>query len=241
MRVSTLLITVLMLPLFATAGYAQGEEAPRQTNARSVKPLPNQFSFKFGLHYYPDSDYFGSNSAYFNESDLSGAAVELAYDYLWLYPDYPNTNLELAVGHYDGQADFQTICCSNVNFSTYYALLSVKYRFEPSRLAPFYWYLGTGVGYYMFEREVTVLGQHDNFSENVFGSHFLLGAGWPLTQNLGLFTEARYAFAKIKSADALDDDLAIGGLTVSVGVSWQFHDFAHILPVKPRARPAARK
>jgi Outer membrane protein beta-barrel domain len=231
-------MTILILHMCATAGYSQEEGAPQEAKARAVKPLPHELSFKFGFHQYPDSDYFSSNSAYFNESDLSSAAVELEYDYLWLYPDYTNTSLGLAVGYYDGQTAYQTICCSDVSFSTLYTLLSLKYKFEPSRLAPLYWYVGTGVGYYLFDRDVTVLGVRDHFSQNVFGGHFLLGAGWPISPRLRFFTEARYAFAKIKSANELNDALGIGGATFSMGVSWQFQDFAHILPALPATPPA---
>jgi outer membrane protein W len=232
MRVSALIMVIFNLYMVATAAYAQ-EEATQQVKAGTVKPMPHQLSLKLGVHLYPDSDYFSSNSAFFDEKDLTSVAAELEYDYLWLYPNYPNTSLGLAVGYYDGETGFQTICCSDVSFSTLYTLLTLKFTFEPSRVAPLYWYVGTGVGYYMFDRKVNVLGIQNDFSQNVFGNHFVLGAGWPLSQRLGIFTEARYAIAKIKSADKLNDQLDIGGLTVSAGVSWQFQDFAHILPTFP--------
>jgi hypothetical protein len=246
MRISTLLMTIFILHMVATAAYAQYEErATPVEKVGAIKPLPHQLSLKLGVHFYPDSDYFSSNAAYFNEKDLTSAAIELEYDYRYLYPDYPNTSLGLAVGYYDGQTDFQTICCSSVSFSTLYTLLTLKFKFEPSRVAPLYWYVGTGMGYYFFDRQATVLGVTNNFSQDVFGSHFLVGVGWPLNPYLGIFTEARYAIAKIQSADKLDDQLQIGGLTVSAGVSWQFQDFAHILPVRqakpPAVAPAVQK
>jgi len=244
MGVPTLLMSVVIFHLLATAAYPQEQEAPKEATDGAAKPLPppHQLSLKLGLHRYPDSGYFDSNSAYFNKNDLSSVAAELEYDYLWLYPDYPSSSLGLSVGYYDGQTGFQTVCCSQVAFSTLYTLLTLKFKFTPARLAPLYGYAGGGVGYYIFDRDVTVTGVSSHFSEQVFGTHYLLGVGWPLTQNLSFFTEARYAFAKIKSANALDDSLSIGGWTTFIGLSWQFPNLAHILPTKqPPVAPAVEQ
>jgi subtilisin family serine protease/6-phosphogluconolactonase (cycloisomerase 2 family) len=233
MGVPTLLMSAVILHLLATAAYSQEQEAPKEATDHASKLFPHQLSLKLGLHRYPDSGYFDSNSAYFNKNDLSSIAAELEYDYLWLYPDYPNSSLGLAVGYYDGQTGLQTVCCSQVAFSTLYTLLTLKYKYSPARLAPLYIYGGGGVGYYIFYRDVTQTGVNSHFSEQVFGTHYLAGVGWPLTQNLSFFTEVRYAFAKIKSADALDDSLSIGGWTTFMGLAWQFPNFAHLIPSKP--------
>jgi len=93
------------------------------------------------------------------------------------------------------------------------------------------------MGYYFFSRDVTVSGVSNHFNEQVVGPHFLLGIGWPLTQRLGFFTEARYAVAKISSANGLNDSLGVGGLTAFIGLSWEFPTFAEFLPA--RRTPAA--
>jgi subtilisin family serine protease len=240
MGLTTFLMCALLLHLFASAGYSKEAETTPEERAAAEKIFPHQLSLKLGLHKYPDSNYFDSNSTYFNANDLSSLAVELAYDYRWLYPKYPSTSVGLAVGYYDGQTSYRSICCSNLTFSTFYTLITLKYKQTPAFLAPLYWYAGVGVGEYFFWRDVTEAGVSSHFSEQVFGTHYLLGVGWPLTNRLGFFTEARYAIAKISSTNGLNDSLGIGGLTAFIGMSWEFPTFAEFLPTRPpSAAPAA--
>ncbi|HUJ78870.1 MAG TPA: S8 family peptidase, partial [Nitrospiria bacterium] len=240
MAATTMVLTAALLHVLSTSSAAKQVEISEEEKQRAESIMPHQLSLKLGVHQYPDSNYFDSNSVYFDQNDLSSLAVELAYDYLWLYPKYPSTSVGLDVGYYDGQTSFHSICCGSVDFSTIYTLITLKYKQTPSFLSPAYWYVGAGVGEYFFSRDVTETGVSSHFNEHVFGSHYLLGVGWPLTQRLSFFTEARYAIAKTKSANGLNDSLGVGGLTAFVGLSWQFPTFTEFLPKNPPpAAPAA--
>jgi opacity protein-like surface antigen len=82
-------------------------------------------------------------------------------------------------------------------------------------------YLGGGIGFYHFTREVSGTVQ-DHLSSNVLGLHALAGIEAPLIKRFSVFLEARYAVAKVKSADPFDDSLDVGGMNYSLGIRWQF-------------------
>ncbi|MEK6683124.1 MAG: hypothetical protein AABY46_00510, partial [Nitrospirota bacterium] len=50
----------------------------------------------------------------------------------------------------------------------------------------------------------------------------VIGLTWPVLPRLSILTEARYALAKVKSADDFNDALNVGGLNYSLGISYRF-------------------
>ena len=228
-----ILIGLFLLPAGISTVDAQEYVEPDRIEREAGVEMIHRLSLKAGLHLYPDSDYFHSNAAFFDQEELASLATELEYDYLWYSP----STLGLAIGYYDGKTDFETICCSKIAFSTLYALLTLKFRFKPTQLRPFHLYTGVGVGFYRFNREIRQLDIRDDFTERILGHHFLLGVGLTLSTRLSLFVEARNAYATIKSANELNDKLEIGGLTTFFGLSWQFPDFAHIFPARSPKLP----
>ena len=225
-----ILVGLLLLQAGISTVYAQEGETGVQ--------MRHALTLKTGLHLYRNSEYFQTNAAFFDQEDLRSLAAELEYDYLW----YPPSTLGIAIGYYDGQTDFDIICCSAVTFSTFYSLLTLKFhfKFKPVALRRLQWYAGSGMGYYLFDREIKVLDVRNDFSEKIFGFHYLLGARLFLNPRLSLLAEARYTNAAIRSANELDDELSIGGWTTFFGLSWQFPDFAHIVPARPPKLPEER-
>jgi hypothetical protein len=108
--------------------------------------------------------------------------------------------------------------------------MTLKFNFKPVKLKPLEFYLGPGVGFNHFDRRVTVLDASDKITRRVFDLHFLVGARLNLGTRLSLLLESRYASARIRHANGLDDILNIGGVTTFLGVSWQYSDLLHIFP-----------
>lgn len=234
-----ILIGLLLLQLAtSTVVYAQENKKSYRIEKETLSQMPHALTLKTGLHLYRNSDFFDSNAAFFDQKDLTSLAAELEYDYLWYSP----STLGLAIGYYDGRTDFETICCSEVAFSTLYALLTLKYHFKlkPVTLKRLKLYVGPGMGYYLFNREIKVLDVRNDLSEKIFGFHYLLGARLFLSPRVSLLVEARYTSAVIRSANELDDELNIGGWTTFFGLSWQFPDFAHIFPERGPEPPEER-
>jgi peptidoglycan-associated lipoprotein len=212
-----LIVLLLVLQVTPSVVYAQAEEETEMTH---------QITLKMGVHLYRSSEYFDTNSEFFEPQDLTSLSEELEYDYLWFSP----STISIAVGQYGGKTDFKTICCSQVEFRNRYLMTTLKFHFKPVKLKPFEFYLGPGLGYNRFDRKITVSNSTDNFSHGVFDIHFVAGAQVRLNTRLSILLESRYSSAKLKDADPLGDTLNIGGLTTYVGVAWRFPDFRHIIP-----------
>jgi peptidoglycan-associated lipoprotein len=211
--VTTLLVSQWMAPVV----YAQAQE-----NAE----MAHRLALKLGLHLYRSSEYFNTNAAFFDEKDLTSNAGELEYEYVW----FPPSSLGFTVGYYGGKTDFKTICCSQVEFRNLYERMTLKFNIKPVKLKPLEFYFGPGVGFNHFERKITVLDASDKITRRVFDLHFLVGARLNLTSRMNLLFESRYASARIRHANGLDDILNIGGVTTFLGVSWQYPDLRHIFP-----------
>jgi peptidoglycan-associated lipoprotein len=205
---------LLAIQWMIAAGDAQAQEDTQMTH---------QLTLKLGFHLYRSSEYFNANDQFFDQNDLTSLARELEYDYLWFSP----STLSLAVGYFGGRTDFKNICCSQVEFTNRYAMATLKFRIKPVKLKPFEFYFGPGVGLNHFERKITVSNGSDNFSQRVFDLHLVAGVQVRLNTRLSFILESRYSTANIKHADALDDDLNIGGLTTFAGVAWQYPDLRH--------------
>jgi subtilisin family serine protease len=202
------------------SGQISHAQQPEQPTLGTELANPHSLSLKLGLHAYSSSDYFDANDVYFDDSDLTGAAAELEYNYEY----HVRSRFALAVGHYDGEDRFAAICCGRVEFSTSYALATVKFDFEFNfgKLQPLRLYLGPGIGLYWFRRTVEVLDQTDRFSAKPYGLHFVVGLDAPIGRRVNVLIETRYASATIDSADELDDRLDVGGITAFLGLTWNF-------------------
>ena len=217
-RSVVVLIVLLFLLSTITIVHAQEDE----TSGEDEAEIENEhaLTLKLGGHQYRTSEYFETNAAFFDSKDLMSIAAELEYNYLY----HPISRIGLAVGHYGGEARFSSICCSEVIFSTYYTLATVKFDFKvkPAGQPPIRLYAGPGFGYYFFNRKVHFLNATDDFSQMLQGYHFLVGIEILLTPQIGVLAEARYTSAVIKSANELGDQLDIGGIAAFVGMSWTF-------------------
>jgi hypothetical protein len=199
-----------------------------QTAAAAEEAAPFQpvhsLGVKAGYHRYNSSDYFDTNSGLVSPGDLAGMSEELEYDWRW----EKDKSLTVTAGQYRSETDLKNICCGSLQFSTQYLLLTPKYH-VPIRLRPpknpakdtLEGYLGGGIGFYHFTRKVSGVIQ-DNLSSNVMGLHAVVGIETPLIKRFWVFLEARYAVAKVKSADPFDDSLDVGGLNYSLGFRWRF-------------------
>jgi subtilisin family serine protease len=179
----------------------------------SFQPV-HSFGVKFGYHRYDRSEYFDTNSGLLSRSNLAGLSEELEYDWRWR----GNASLSVTAGRYRSRSDLRNVCCSSLSFSTNYLLMTPKYY---TRIKFLEWYIGGGVGYYAFTREFHGLLK-DRLSANVAGIHAVLGLQWPILRRVLIYTEARYALAKVKHADVFNDALDVGGLNYSFGVRWRF-------------------
>lgn len=174
----------------------------------------HSLSVKFGYHRYDRSEYFDTNSGLLSRGHLAGLSQELEYDWRWR----ENASLSVTAGRYRSRTDLKNVCCSSVRFLTNYLLVTPRYY---TRIYFLEWYIGGGVGYYTFAREFHGL-LNDRLSENVAGIHAVLGLQWPVLRRFSIFSEVRYALAKVKHADVFNDALDVGGLNYSFGFRWRF-------------------
>jgi subtilisin family serine protease len=179
----------------------------------------HSLALKMGHHRYDHSEYLDTNSGFLSRSDLAGLSGEMEYDWRWK----EDASLSVTAGRYRSRTDLKNVCCGTASFSTNYLLFTPKYY---SSIGPLEWYVGGGIGYYSFKRTirwdaVLDLGA-DRLSANLAGIHAVIGLNWPVLPRLSIFTEARYALAKVKSADDFNDALDVGGLNYSLGISYRF-------------------
>ncbi|HUK57063.1 MAG TPA: S8 family peptidase [Nitrospiria bacterium] len=210
-----------------------------QAAAAADGDLPFQpvhsLALKLGYHRYAPSDYLHTNSGLISRNDLAGFSGEIEYDRRWR----ENDSLSVTAGHIQSDADLKNLCCGRIQFSTFYLLVTPKLYssiyLTPKPHSPFgtlEGYVGGGVGYYHVARKVDGVIQ-DNLSQNLLGLHAVLGLEWPARQRVTLFTEGRYALARVKSADAFDDALDVGGLNFSFGVRWRFSPSEAVVKPSP--------
>jgi peptidoglycan-associated lipoprotein len=219
------IVTPLLLSQFkASVAYAQAGE--------NIE-MAHRLALKMGFHLYRNSEYFNTNDPFFDKKDLSSTAGELEYEYLW----FPPSSMGFSIGYYEGGTDFNSICCSRVKFSNLYERATLKLNIKPAKLRPLEFYLGTGMGFNHFERSLTVLDAHEKITRRVFDIHFVAGARLNLASRLALLLESRYATARIRHSNGLDDILNIGGLTTFLGVSWRYPDLRHFFPSRPPEVP----
>ncbi|MBI3995858.1 MAG: S8 family serine peptidase [Nitrospirae bacterium] len=174
----------------------------------------HSLALKVGHHRYVQSEYLDTNSGLIARGDLAGLSGELEYDWRWK----EDAGLSVSAGRYHADTDLKNVCCSSVEFSTRYLLLTTKYH---AYIKPVEWYLGAGVGFYDFTRRVHGFLEED-LSARVVGVHGVIGLQWTLFRPVTIFSEARYALAKVKHADALNDALDVGGLNYFLGIRWNF-------------------
>ena len=214
---------VFFFIIFALLLALQWTTAAVDALAQEDTQMTHQLSLKMGFHLYRSSEYFNANDQFFDQKDLTSLAQELEYDYLW----FPPSTLSVAVGSWRGRSDFKNICCSEVEFRNHYVMTTLKFRIKPVKLKPVEFYFGPGLGLNHFNRKITVSNGSDDFSQRVFDLHFVAGAQVRLNTRLSILLESRVSTANIKHADALDDNLNIGGLTTFAGVAWQYPDLLH--------------
>jgi subtilisin family serine protease/opacity protein-like surface antigen len=195
-----------LIVLKSATAIAEGEDSPFQ-------PV-HSLAAKFGYHRYNESDYLDTNSGLVSRNDLAGPAVEMEYDWRWR----KDASLSVTAGRYESEADFKNVCCNSLRMTTDYLLLTPKHY---GRFRSLEWYMGGGIGYYSFTRDIQGL-INDHFSANTIGFHAVAGLAWPVLRRFSVFTEARYALAKVKDADSFGDSLDIGGLFYFIGASWRF-------------------
>ncbi|MBI3610562.1 MAG: S8 family serine peptidase [Nitrospirae bacterium] len=177
----------------------------------------HSIGLKLGYHRYDTSKYFDTNSGLLSRNDLSGLSGELEYQWRWR-EEY---GLTVTTGRYAQEADLKNVCCQRISFSTAYVLITPT-RYATLRFwKPVQWYIGGGIGYYYFKRKLHGLIE-DRLTDNLAGIHAVIGLEWPVMQQFSILTEARYAVANVKSADAFDDSLNVGGFNYSLGLSWRF-------------------
>lgn len=215
-RIVIVCVLILFLPRISLGQAPADEDEPRGTDVES----PHSASVKVGAHGYLSSDYIDSNEVYFDERDLIGGAIELEYNYQY----HIGSRFAMAAGYYEGRDRFENLCCSRIDLSTYYLLATVKFdfKFELGGKSPVRLFLGPGIGSYWFHRTVEVLGKRDRFTERPYGLHFVVGADLPISRNLNVLVESRYASAVIDSANELNDQFDIGGITAFLGLTWNF-------------------
>ncbi|HEY4485536.1 MAG TPA: hypothetical protein VI702_04320, partial [Nitrospiria bacterium] len=175
----------------------------------------NSIGFKLGKHRFGESDYFDTNSGLLSRAKMAGLSGELEYE----RRHRATQSLTLTLGHYHDSVDLKNVCCSDARFSATYLLITPKYFVD---LRPFEWYIGGGVGYYYFRREIEFglgLGG-DHLTANVGGLHAVSGIRLPMGPNLAAILEARYAVAMVRNADRFGDSLNVGGVNYAVGLSW---------------------
>jgi hypothetical protein len=217
-RVGATSAGLLVLMILWPSAAAAVEEAV------SFQPV-HSLGLKIGHHRYDDSEYLDTNSGLVSRGDLAGLSEELEYDWRWREDD----SLSVTAGRYHSRTDLKDVCCNSLEFSTNYLLFTPKHYSSIKKWME--WYVGGGVGYYNFTREIHGLLE-GRLSANVLGIHVLIGLDWPVLPRISIFTEARYALAKVKSADDFNDALDVGGLDYSFGVRWRF------LPAGLRKSPA---
>jgi Outer membrane protein beta-barrel domain len=186
----------------------------------------HRLSVKVGVHRYRSSQFYITNSDFLNPSDLTSPAFEVEYEYL----AFPPASVGFSIGHYDGSANFNTICCSKIALKTTYARMTLKFNFQPVVLRPLELYAGPGFGYDRIHSKTTILGVSEQVSNRTFDLHLVAGARFPLGPRLSALMEAQYASVQVQEVNDLGDDINFGGLTTFVGLTWHFPDFHHILP-----------
>ncbi len=87
------------------------------------------------------------------------------------------------------------------------------YRFMTGKVCP---YAGAGAGYYMYKEESDALGEA---KQNKVGFCGVLGVGFQLLHPLLIDLKVKYNSCKMKPAD---NDINIGGITLSAGVGIRF-------------------
>ncbi len=190
----------------------------------SFQPV-HSLGLKIGYHRYDHSEYLDTNSGLVSRGNLAGLSEELEYDWRWREDD----SLSVTAGRYRSRADLKNVCCNSLAFATNYLLVTPKHYSSIKKWVE--WYIGGGIGYYNFTREIHGL-LDDHLSARLLGIHAVTGLDWPVLPRISIFTEARYALAKVKHADVFGDALDVGGLNYSFGLSWRFS------PADPRKSPA---
>jgi len=203
---------------------------PTAADAQTANPLnsTHQLSVKLGVHRYRSSQFFVTNSDFVNPADLTSAAYELEYETVI----YPPASMGFSIGHYDGNSDFNTICCSHIALKNTYMRTTLKFNFRPVILRPVEFYIGPGVGYDRVSGKVTVLGVNEGAKREVFDIHLVAGARLPVGPRLSALVEGQYVSATIYDINDTGDSINFGGLTVYAGLAWHFQDFRHILFAK---------
>ena len=210
---------VMAFSLTISAAQAQ-TDANEDTGEIVPLEYPHSLQVKMGLHLYPKSDYFSANKAFFDQRDLISPVGELEYDYIF----HPHSRFGLAVGRYSAKSSFKGICCSTIEFTTRYLLMTVKFDhvFKMGDTRTLRLYAGPGIGFYEFRRKTISLGNSSRFQEKIHGFHLTAGLETSVTPRLTVFLEARMTNAVVASANAYDDALNIGGHTALLGLSWTF-------------------
>jgi len=206
-RIGASASAILILSVLWPSTAAALEEDP------SFQPV-HSLGLKIGHHRYDQSDYLDSNSGLISRGDLAGLSKELEYDWQWRKED----SLSVTAGRYHSRTDLKNICCDSLEFSTTYLLFTPKHYWSTNWVE---WYIGGGIGYYDFRREIHGFLK-DHLAAHLLGIHAVAGLSWPVLSPISIFTEARYALAKVKSADDFDDALDVGGLNYMAGVRWRF-------------------
>ena len=206
----------LWLAALLSASVVFGDGVPAAP-AETASPFdfPHSVSIRAGVHFYPSSEYFHTNSGYVQPRDFRGPSGELEY----AYRISPAGGLLLTAGVYDGGSNADTVCCTHLSFFTVYGLATPVLRFPLGRFGE--GYVGAGLGYYRFRMRQT--GEFDQaLSGSAPGVHVLAGWRHALTARLSALLELRYAWASVPNADSLDDRVGIGGTNLSVGLSYHF-------------------
>ncbi|MBI3811942.1 MAG: S8 family serine peptidase [Nitrospirae bacterium] len=199
---------LLILVIFWPSTAAAVEEVS------SFQPV-HSLGLKIGYHRYDKSEYLDTNSGLVSRGDLAGLSEELEYEWRWR----EDAGLSVTAGRYHSRTDLKNVCCNSLEFSTNYLLITPKHYSSIQEWME--WYIGGGIGYYNFSREIHGLLE-DRLSANVLGIHAVIGLDWPVLPWISVFTETRYALAKVKSADHFNDALDVGGLNYSFGLRWRF-------------------
>jgi subtilisin family serine protease len=200
---------------------------PTVADAQTTNPLnlTHQLSIKLGVHRYPSSQYFLTNSDFINPADLTGPAYELQYETIL----YPPASMGFSIGHYESSAEFSTICCSQIELKNTYMRITLKFNFRPVVLRPVEFYIGPGVGYDRVSSRITILGAKEGVNREDFDIHVVGGARLPVGPRLSALVEAQFVSATIYDVNDTGDSIDFGGLTIYAGLAWHFQDFRHVI------------
>ncbi|HEY5648181.1 MAG TPA: S8 family serine peptidase [Nitrospiria bacterium] len=208
---------VLFLMVFSLVVFpapsAEAQLLPKKPG-RGFSPY-HLISLKTGHHRFHDSDFFENNGGLVSKSDLASAPLELEYE------RRIGKTLGIAgtLGRYSKKADLITVCCADISVSTVYLLGSGKYYPDLGGIGFLEFYIGGGGGLYIYRQELGGFLSHD-LSGSTVGLHLLAGIRIPVHQRFALFSEFRYALAKIESADRFDNEIDVGGINYLFGISW---------------------